>query len=305
MTDLSFTLKCADGHSMPIYGWLPAEKPSAVIHICHGMAEYGERYDQIARYFTGHGIAVFAHDNRGHGQAVSSTSLQGITVNNWFYLQVEDIDLCIQHHRKEYADKIFLLGHSMGSFLAQRYFQLHGTHIDGLILSASNGKQDPLMGAGIGLAWLQMKLFGSRFKSHMIDYLSFGQFNKKFKPNRTVSDWLTKDQAEVDKYVADPRCGFVCSASFYYYFFTGIRDAFKNVNIRSIPRDIPVYAFSGSKDPVGLEGKGFLYLVKRWKQAGVKDFTYHLYENGRHEMMNELNREEVLENVVSFIKQHS
>lgn len=295
-------ITCSDGHQMPLYAWLPDDEPVCIVHIAHGMAEYGERYKDIAGFFVNNGIAVYVHDQRGHGRAVQQISEQGITMPDWFNKQVEDINTCILQHQLQYpGKKIFLLGHSMGSFLSQRYFQLHGNNIDGLILSASNGKEDPLMGFGIGLAWLQMKLFGGRYKSNLIDTLSFGQFNKKFKPNRTVADWLSRDTNQVDKYVADKQCGFVCTASFYYYFFKGIKDAFKPGNIARIPTGIPVYAFAGSKDPVGLEGKGFLALVKKWKDAGVKDFTYDLYENGRHEMMNEINREKVLENVKSFI----
>lgn len=305
MQTLSFSISCADGHSMPVYGWLPANEPKAILHICHGMAEYGERYKDIAAYFVKEGIAVYVHDQRGHGKAVAALAEQGITCPGWFNRQVEDIDLCVQHHRAKHpGKKIFLLGHSMGSFLSQRYFQLHGKNIDGLILSASNGKQDPLMGIGIGVAWLQMKLFGNKYKSQLIDTLSFGQFNKKFKPNRTAADWLSKDNAQVDKYVVDEQCGFVCTASFYYYFFKGIKDAFSPENINKIPNDVPVYAFSGDKDPVGLEGKGFLTLIKNWKAAGVKDMSYHLYKDGRHEMMNEVNRKEVIKNVISFISSH-
>ena len=138
----------------------------------------------------------------------------------------------------------------------------------------------------------------------MIDTLSFGQFNKKFKPNRTVSDWLSRDEKQVDKYVANELCGFVCTASFYYYFFKGIRDTFNKHNIQKIPSHIPVYAFAGDKDPVGLEGKGFLKLIQNWKAAGLKDISYHLYKDGRHEMMNDINREEVIENVIAFITKH-
>ncbi len=305
MHSTSFTLTCADGHKMPVYGWLPVTTPVAVVHIAHGMAEYAQRYESIATYFASQNIAVYAHDQRGHGKAVSAIKELGITESDWFYKQVDDIDLCISHHKQNHpGKKVFLLGHSMGSFLAQRYFQLYGNGIDGLILSASNGKQDPLMGTGIFIAWLQMQLFGNRYKSHLIDTLSFGQFNKKFKPNRTAADWLSRDEKQVDKYVADELCGFVCTASFYYYFFKGIRDTFNKNNIQKIPSHIPVYAFAGDKDPVGLEGKGFLKLIENWNAAGLKDISYHLYKDGRHEMMNDINREEVIENVIAFITKH-
>ncbi|RYY65011.1 MAG: alpha/beta fold hydrolase [Chitinophagaceae bacterium] len=281
MLPTTFFLPCADGHQMPVYSWLPETDPVAILHISHGMAEYGQRYHEIAAYFVEKKIGVYVHDQRGHGGAVKEMADLGITGPDWFNKQLEDIDLCIQHHRKNHpGKKIFLLGHSMGSFLSQRYFQLHGNHIDGLILSASNGLTDPLMGMGIGLAWMQMKLFGHRSKSALIDYLTFGKFNNKFKPNRTISDWLSRDEAQVNKYVADKQCGFVGTASFYYYFFKGIRDAFNKTNIKAAPKHIPVYAFAGDMDPVGLEGKGFLTLVKKL-QRGSHRRRYLRFIQGR------------------------
>ncbi len=300
-----FYLPCSDGHQMPVYTWLPIAEPDCVLLIAHGMAEYAERYAPITSFFTEKNIALYAHDQRGHGKAVANINEQGIVKAHWFYQQVEDIQTAIEHLKKIHpGKKIFLAGHSMGSFICQRYFQLHGNSIDGLILSATNGKQDPLMPAGIGIAWLQMKMFGPNYKSTLLNKLSFGKFNAAFKPNRTAYDWLSRNSEEVDKYVADPRCGFVCSALFYYYFFCGIRDALSKKNINSIPKHIPVYAFAGDKDPVGLEGKGFLQLIKNWKTAGVKDISYTLYKDGRHEMMNETNREEVINNLISWIKKY-
>jgi alpha-beta hydrolase superfamily lysophospholipase len=301
----SFFIPCTDGHQMPIHAWLPNAGPDCILYIAHGMAEYAERYTAIAPLLIQNNIALYAHDQRGHGKAAASINELGIVKDDWFYKQVEDLNLAIQHLRKKHpGKKIFLSGHSMGSFICQRYFQIYGRKIDGLILSASNGKQDPLLAAGISIAWLQMKLFGPSYRSTLIDRLSFGKFNTTFKPNRTKFDWLSRNNAEVDKYVADPQCGFVCSASYFYYFFKGIRDALKKENIKNIPLDIPVYAFAGDKDPVGLAGKGFLKLISNWKAAGNKDISYHLYKDGRHEMMNEINREEVVNNMITWIKKH-
>lgn len=305
MAAQSFTLPCADGHEMPLYYWAAPKDAKAILLIAHGMSEYALRYDFIATTFNHAGYAVYAFDERAHGKAVASLDEQGVAKPGWFYQQIADIGLAIAALRKKHpAKKIFLLGHSMGSFLGQRYFQLHGNNIDGLVLSATNGKPDPLLGAGIGLAWLQKKLYGVTYKSKLIDELSFGKFNAAFKPNRTTNDWLSRNELEVDKYVADPKCGFVCTASFYYDFFVGIRDAFKKQNLQLIPLNVPVYAFAGDKDPVGLNGNGFLHLVKSWKGVGVKDISYHLYRDGRHEMMNEINRDEVIGNVINWLNQH-
>jgi alpha-beta hydrolase superfamily lysophospholipase len=295
MQEKYFQLAGADNHNIPMYAWLPDEKPICVLHIAHGMAEYAERYAPVAEILAQHGIAVYAHDQRAHGKSVPTASDFGIAEDNWFYKQVDDIRIMMQHHKTSWPGlKIFLLGHSMGSFICQRFFQLHGNAIDGLILSATNGKKDPLISLGISLAWLQMKIYGPLYRSTLINKLSFGKFNTAFKPNRTTFDWLSRDTKQVDAYINDPQCGFICSAKFFYYFFKGISDAFSRDNMLSVPVDIPVYAFAGDKDPVGLAGKGFLQLVNNWKAAGVKDISYKLYPGGRHEMMNETNRMEVL-----------
>lgn len=303
MAPTSYFLSTANGHQTPMYEWVPEAEINCIVHIAHGMAEYALRYKAIVPYFLQEQIAVYAHDQRGHGKAVPSIADQGLVQNNWFNDQVEDMLMIIHHIKQKHpGKKIILLGHSMGSFLSQRFFQLHGVAIDGLILSASNGKKDPLLNIGIGVAKLQKTLFGNKHRSKLIDHLSFAAFNKKFAPNRTTNDWLSRDENEVDKYVADEQCGFVCSSSFFYDFFKGIREALETHNIQQIPKHIPVYAFAGDKDPVGMEGKGFLQLIQNWKDAGATNIQYDLYKDGRHEMLNEINREEVIHNCIGWIK---
>lgn len=305
MQKKTFQLACADGHQMPVYSWVPVTEPLCVLHIAHGMAEYAERYAPVAEILVQYGIAVYAHDQRAHGKAVPQINDQGLGEHNWFYKQVDDIHVMMQYLKKNHPkQKIFLLGHSMGSFLCQRYIQLYRNEIDGLVLSASNGKKDPLMGFGIGVAWLQMKLYGPAYRSKLIDKLVFVKYNSNFKPNRTVSDWLSRDTKAVDAYINDPQCGFICSAVFFYYFFKGMSDAFNKTNIKQVPKNISVYAFSGDKDAVGLFGKGVLTLINKWKAAGVKDISYKLYPDGRHEMLNEINRVEVLDDLAKWMRVH-
>lgn len=291
------------GHQLPVYAWFPNGQPVAVVHIVHGMAEHASRYSEFAAFLTNQSIVVYAHDLRAHGKAVPNNSLLGIAEEDWFYKTLKDIHFLNQVLKEKYSSvKLFLMGHSMGSFICQRYVQLHGGAIDGLILSATNGKQDPLMEFGIAVAFAQHKLFGIPYRSKLIDQLSFAKFNQHFKPNRTPNDWLSRDENVVDLYVADACCGFVCSAGFFYYSFKGIKDAFNSTNIKDVPCDIPVYCFGGIEDPVGLFGKGFLELIKRWKSAGVKDISFDLYKDGRHEMLNEINKEEVMRNVSTWIQ---
>jgi alpha-beta hydrolase superfamily lysophospholipase len=303
MEPTTYLLSTTNGHQTPMYEWIPKGDILCVLHIAHGMAEYALRYQSIVPHFLQEQIAVYAHDQRGHGRSVPSIAEQGLVGPNWFNDQVEDIRMISNHLKEKHpGKKLIVLGHSMGSFICQRFFQLHGAQIDGLILSASNGKKDPLLNVGIGVAKLQKTIFGIDHRSNLINHLSFAAFNKKFTPNRTNYDWLSRDEQEVDKYVEDAQCGFVCSSSFFYDFFMGIRDALETPNIQQIPKHIPVYAFSGDKDPVGMEGKGFLQLIQNWKATGAKDITYDLYKDGRHEMLNEINREEVINNCIQWIR---
>lgn len=300
-----FHLATSEEYRTQLYAWLPDDEPRIIIHIVHGMAEHAKRYAAIAAKFTEDGYAVFANENRAHGTAVKSVAELGIGEANWYYKQIEDLKIIINYLHQRFPGKpVFLFGHSMGSFLCQRYFQLYGKNLQGLILSATNGQPDPLLNLGVAIAYIQYKACGTWHRSALINKLSFGKFNSKFKPNRTNHDWLSRDETEVDKYVADERCGFVCSAGFFYYFFKGLRDTFKELNLKAMPRDIPVYCFAGSEDPVGFEGKGFLMLIRTWQKAGIRDIEYKLYQNGRHEMLNETNRAEVLSDLERWLAKH-
>ena len=301
MSDL-FYIPTATTHRIPVHQWLPADSPKAVLLIAHGMAEYAMRYAPVARLLAEQGIAVYAHDQRGHGEAVPRREDQGIVEGDWFQFAVKDmLDVREELHRRHPGKKIFLLGHSMGSFVAQRFFQVFGNKIDGLILSASNGKKDPLLGAGIALSWIQMKLLGKKHRSRLLSALTFGQFNKAFRPNRTAFDWLSRDQRQVDAYIADPQCGFIVTSTFFHYFFKGIDSILQAHNINNIPGNVPVLVFSGDKDPVGLNGKGVSELVRKWTAAGNARVTHRLYKDGRHEMLNEINREEVTGDLLAWI----
>ena len=302
----NYRLQMDDGHSIPVYEWLPQGDIVAVLHIAHGMAEYAQRYTRAARFFNTHGIAVYAHDHRGHGDAVKSQDELGFSGEDSFVKKVNDLRYLINLEKEKHTGKkIFLLGHSMGSFISQYFFQHYGHEIDGLMLSASNGIPDRLLPFGIAFAKMDATLFGKRHKSKMLDKLTFGKFNDAFKPLQTASDWLSRDPQEVKKYVDDNKSGFLVSSQLYYDFFRGIKSIFTAENINRIPKDVPVYIFSGDHDPVGLNGRGVIRLYENWKNAGAKDIQYKLYPGGRHEMLNETNRDEVMKDCLDWILAHS
>jgi len=158
---------------------------------------------------------------------------------------------------------------------------------------------------GIALAKMDARIFGKRHKSKLLDKLTFGKYNDAFKPSQTPHDWLSRDSQEVKKYVDDSKSGYLVSSQLYYDFFRGLRSIFSAQHISQIPKNVPVYIFAGDKDPVGLQGKGVIRLYENWKNAGASDIQYKLYPGGRHEMLNEINRDEVLKDCLDWILAHS
>ena len=189
----------------------------------------------------------------------------------------------------------------MGSFLSQRFIQLYGSNIHGLILSGSNGKQGPIINLGIILAYTEMKLKGRKYRSQLLNKLTFDSYNRAFAPNRTNFDWLSRDERQVDLYIEDPYCGGIFTSSFFYDFLRGLKLITKKRNLKTIPKDLPIFIFSGSMDPVGFFGKGIENLVNMYKSIGMTNISYKIYPGGRHEMLNELNKDEVIEDIITWL----
>ncbi len=302
------TYRASDGTKIFAYKWLPSGKTKirATVQISHGMAEHAARYERFAKQLTAAGYAVYASDHRGHGKTAGSLENVGYLADEsgWDKV-VDDMHVLTGMIRKENKKApIFLFGHSMGSFLSRQYAMLHGGELTGLILSGTGGDPGLLGKIGLLVAKREAAKKGGRAKSPLLDKLSFGAFNKAFRPNRTNFDWLSRDNAEVDKYVADPFCGEVFTAGFFCDMLGGLAFINKKENIRNIPRDLPVYLFSGSLDPVGANTKGVLQVYNSYVNAGIKDVTYKFYRDGRHEMLNETNREEVFADVIAWLGRH-
>lgn len=300
-----FLFKDRYGKTLQGYMWEKENNKDikGIVQLVHGMTEWIPRYDYFAKKLMNEGYIVFAHDQRGHGK--SADQLGYACENHGFNTMVDNIKDFNDIIRKKYPDKeIILFGHSMGSFLSQRYAQKYGQTIDKLILSGSNGKPDNITKLGKVIAKVEMKLKGRENPSKLMDKLSFGNFNDNFKPVRTDFDWLCSVEEEVDKYIADKYCGFVCSSSFYHDLIDGIWSIHKEENKNKLDKNLPIYIFAGDKDPVGDFGKGILDLYNRYMEYGVKNVKYKLYKDGRHEMLNEWNRDEVIEDVINWIKEN-
>jgi len=300
-----FTLTTRDNTSLNVNKWGLDESisPKGIVQISHGMAEWAYRYNAFAKTLNQAGYIVYANDQRGHGlTAPRKEDIGYIPGNDGFAYMVEDMAELNDFIRKQHPHlPIVLFGHSMGSFLSQRFIQLYGSNIDGLILSGSNGKQGPIINVGIMLAYIEMKLKGKKYRSQLLNKLTFGGYNKAFAPNRTNFDWLSRDERQVDLYIEDPYCGGIFTASFFHDFLRGLKLITKKKNLKSIPKDLPVFIFSGSMDPVGFFGKGVENLVNMYRSIGMTNIFYKIYPGGRHEMLNELNKDEVIEDIITWL----
>ncbi len=299
----TFTIDSPDGLPIRCRRWLPSGAPTATIQIAHGMAEHIGRYAPLADELVARGYAVYGNDHRGHGGSVPEGEEPGHMGENGFDRSVEVVHRLAQRVAKEHPGvKHVLFGHSMGSFMVQRILYTHPDDADAAVLSGSNGKPPPIAAAGRLVARLERMRLGARGKSKILDALSFGDFNKKFAPNRTGFDWISSDPAQVDIYIDDPMCGFVCSTQSWIDLLDALPTLTAKENVARIPKTMPIYVFSGSADPVGDSGRGVTKLVDAYRAAGLRNVDVKLYEGGRHEMLHEKNADEVVRDLLAWIE---
>ena len=304
----TFTFIERAGERIFVYKWSPERKqPKAVVQIAHGLAETAARYRRVATALTAHGYLVYANDHRGHGNTVQSLEDLGYWGEDGFNASVNTLyELTCLIKKENPGLPLFLFGHSMGSFLTQNYLIKHSEELQGVILSGSNDSPGSIiLNLGIAIAKRELSQKGPRPASPKLNKLSFGNYNKGFEPARTSFDWLSRDREEVDKYINDPYCGGISSVGLYYDLFRGLKETYKKKNRKKTPRELPIYIFSGAKDPVGMNGKGVRRLVRSYRQLGIKDLTYKLYPDGRHEMLNEINRDEVTTDLLQWLERHT
>ncbi|WOW16564.1 alpha/beta hydrolase [Clostridioides difficile] len=300
----NFTFKGEEGLDIYTYKWEDEniKKPKAVIQIAHGMAETAQRYETFAKVLTKNGYIVYINDHRGHGKTAKIIENVGhLAEKEGFRCLVEDMYTLTNIIKKENEDlPIYLFGHSMGSFASQRYIMDYSNNLSGLILCGSNGKQGIILNLAHLIINHEIKKYGRRSKSNKINNLIFG--GEIIRRNeKTKFDWLSRDKEQVEKYINDPFCGVVCSCGFFYDLVQGLKEIEDKENLKKVPLDIPIYIISGDKDPIGKNGKGVLRLRDRYIKLGVKDVTCKLYKDGRHELLNEINREEVFEDIICWL----
>jgi alpha-beta hydrolase superfamily lysophospholipase len=290
--------------------WRPA-KPIGWLHIMHGMAEHSARYADLAGFLNKRGVMVTAGDHRGHGLTGSSAnSLYHFADNNGWTQMLDDQWQLITHIAKRQKMPLIILGHSMGSFMANHFCQRYGKQLNmqtdgqlcGLILSASNYDSVAAFKVAAAIARVERHRLGPRNMSPILEQLSFGTFNRAFKPNRTTKDWLSSDPSVVDSYIADPWCGGPISTQSWYDFLTGLAELTCPKALSQLDSNLPVYLIAGNLDPVGKQGKGVIRLKEKLLQAGSKQVDLRLYQGGRHEMLNETNHAEVYQDIDTWLQ---
>lgn len=299
-----FQFALAGGASAHVHRWLPDQAPRAALQIVHGMAEHGGRYARLAQALTAEGFAVYAQDLPGHGRTARAPDELGHFANRggWRLAlgQIHQVRqrIAVEQQRAP----LFLLGHSMGSFLLQDYLVEHGSGLAGAVFSAASGDPGPLRLIGLNLMRLEALWFGARHRSALAEALTFKDFNRRYRPARTDFDWLSRDADEVDRYVRDPRCGFRCSTSLWLELLTAIGAQADPQRLAALPKSLPVLIVNGDDDAATRGAKGPRALERNYRGAGLKDVTLRLYPQGRHELLNDVCRDEVTQDLIDWLR---
>ena len=299
-----FSLTASDGFPVSVFRWSPAGQARAALQIVHGMAEHAARYSPFAERCAAAGIAVYAHDQRGHGSSIHGEATRGHFADDAGWSKVlGDVRAVQQRLRDERPGvPVFILGHSMGSFVTRAHLLEHDVGVSGAILSAT-GWRAGLLNALLGwVAAREARTLGARAPSARMRSLVFGTFNLRLRPARTAFDWLSRDPAVVDAYMADPLCGFDCSGQLWADLFAAIRDIERaEASPTRLARTLPLFLMAGTHDPVSMGGLGHGQLAARYRAAGNTDVDDRRYPEARHELVNETNREEVWRDVIGWI----
>ena len=296
------------GATLNVLLCLPEGRPRAVLQMTHGMVEYIGRYEQLACWLADRGVAAVGHDHLGHGGSVVSREEYGYFGRpDGNRLLLDDI-----HRVTRWAKALpeleglpwFLLGHSMGSFYARQYLCEYGGELQGAILMGTGWQPRAAARAGRALCHLLAAFHGWRYRSKLVDSMAFGGYNRSFRPARTSKDWLNRDEKEVDRYLSEERCSFRFTLNGYDSLFTALERLCDKELLARAPKDLPVLFLSGDDDPVGDRGRGVQKAAQSLRDAGMRRVEVKLYPEARHELLVELNRQEVFADIGSFIQNH-
>ncbi|MES0874825.1 alpha/beta hydrolase [Sinimarinibacterium thermocellulolyticum] len=303
MGSTQFQFDLGHGRSAYVHAWLPTTAPRAAVEIVHGMAEHGARYARLGSALAAHGHAVYAADLPGHGRSVRDAAELGhVADRDGWRLSLSAIHALRGEIERRHVDvPLVLLGHSRGSFLLQHYLFEHGSGLAGAVFSAGTADLGPLRALGLLLMRIEARFLGGAHRSALAEALTFKAFNRHFKPTRTDFDWLSRDAAEVDAYVRDPLCGFRCSAALWIELLEAggqLRDARR---LARIPKTLPVLLLNGAADPACRFESGARTLATLYRDAGLRDVTQHVYADARHELFNDVCRDQVTQDLIAWL----
>ena len=307
MLKKEFYFPSSDGQTqIHVIQWFPEAGVKAVLQISHGMVEYIDRYDEFARYLAERGFCVVGHDHLGHGKSVQSQEYLG-----YFHEEkgnqyvISDIHRLRKMTEKEYPGvPYFMMGHSMGSYMLRKYLTIHNDDLRGAIIMGTGCVPDNTTKLGINVCKFLAKIFGWHHRSKLVESLSFGGPYKKYDlSGKTLSNsWLTKDEDIVKFYYSEPRCTFKFTLNGYLGLMEAVLYDNQLENVKKVPNKLPIFIVSGQDDPVGDNGVGVKKVYDLFKEAGSLDITYKLYENDRHEILNETDRDKVYADILAWMR---
>lgn len=302
-----FYFDSRDGeHKLHAIRWIPeAEKPVCIVQIVHGMTEYVDRYDHFANYLAERGVLVVGDDHLGHGQSVRPGDTYG-------YFCKDDAPTVLvrdEHRLKKITQQQYpgvpyiILGHSMGSFITRNYLLKYGRGINGVIIMGTGMQPKPVLLLGIAITTIEGLIFGGRHVSKVMDKLSFGSYNKRIEAAGESGNWLSRDETNIMKYASDPLCTFTFTDNGFKTLFQLIYNLHDREKLKNMPKNLPVLFVSGAEDPVGDYGKAVKQVYRSFKEIGMENVHIKLYPKDRHEILNELDKEDVYGDIYRFILQ--
>jgi Lysophospholipase len=300
-----FFMKAKDGADIYIHQWHDVSEPRAAVQVFHGMAEHAGRYQLFAEFLNRNGFVVYADDHRGHGKTAGTVEKVGYIGEDGYNKIIEDENMLTAFIKEKHPGlPVFIFAHSFGSFIGQSYITKYGGDIAGIILSGSAARSRFEVGFGRILTTLDKAVNGEKKQSLLMNAMCFGTYNKNITDSNSAFAWISRDAKEVEKYEKDIYCGTVFTVNYFYYMFKGLKDLNGKGVFNRVPACLPIYLMSGDADPVGSYGKCVQKLYEKYSEVNIKDLKLKLYPGGRHEMLNEINREEVCNDILNWLNIH-
>lgn len=303
MTAKKITFKDTYNTDITVHYWIPTGKPIGIMFLIHGITEHGLCNEPFTTKLVKENYIVYSIDHRGHGETSSETGLGTLGATHHFSILVENVNQAKAIILKNHPNlPLYVLGHSMGSFIAQAAVQADSNHIKALLISGTTYEPKPLLLLGKKVVKFFKLLHGFEGKSLLFKLIVFAPYILKFIPFRTPADWICSDETVVDNYLNDPLCNFVPSVAFLNALFDLLLTIYTDENIQRVPSHLPLYFFSGLDDPLSKNGKAIKKVVSLYKKNGHQNIQVHLYKSSRHKILQEKNKEEVYQDIFNWLK---